>query len=419
MTIQSLRLSPLLSLFACVTFAACTSDAVTGQRDPAPPPTKPDTAVPVRPLLPLFRGDILVYERVTASSSATGSRYVLFPDGSFSVEYLHTDAAQRPTWFPYRGYTIRADSLIQFAFNGTNTAGGWAANAAIRGDSLVVDYNNVMEEAGFEDGVYAWSPPSPSPTGEHIYVGTAGGSGHPLRLARGGWPTFSPDGQRIAFHRDGQICLIDLDGSNESCIGAGSFPSWGQRIAFANSDGIAAMNADGSDVRTLVRHNFRTDTDALSDLGVGEPAWSPDGQSIAFEQLGDADSQVAQIFVARADGSDVRMLTEPLNGARYVERHPVWSANGDRILFTIGYLGLASVQASGGVPVSLSSTFPPNTFPSRPTPSPDGLVVAYTLRDAATGAQSIWATGFGRIIADGHDPDWSPEGKYIVYARGE
>jgi len=171
-------------------------------------------------------------------------------------------------------------------------------------------------------------------------------------------------------------------------------------------------------VQTLVRHDFRTDTYPPSDFGVGEPAWSPDGQSIAFEHLGDADTKVAQIFVARADGSDVRLLTEPFNGARYVERHPVWSANGDRIFFTSGFLGIGSVQASGGVPGSLYGTFPPNTFPLRPTPSPDGLVVAYTLRDRTTGAQSIWATGYGRLIVDGHDPDWSPEGKYIVYARG-
>lgn len=427
MTIHNLLIRPLLALFACVTVAACASDAVTGQPIAAPPtkpdtptpPTKPDTAAPVQPLLPLFKGDILVYERVTASSSAAGSRYVVFPDGSFSVEYLRTDATNRPTWFPYRGYTVRADSLIQFGFNGTNTAAGWTAKATVRGDSLIVEYNDVMEAAGFEDGAYVLSASSLPDTSEHIYIGTAAGSGHPLRLARGGWPSFSPDGQRIAFSRKGQICLIDIDGSNESCIGAGWSPSWGPRIAFANSDGIAVMNADSSDLRTLVRHIFRTDTYAPSDFGVGEPAWSPDGKSIAFEHLGDEETQPAQIFVVKADGSDVRMLTEPLNGARYVQRHPVWSASGDRVLFTSAVLGIASAPASGGVPVSLSITFPPNTLPSRPTPSPDGLVVAYALRDATTGAQSIWATGFGRIIGDGHDPDWSPEGKYIVYARGK
>lgn len=426
MTVHKFRFRRPLSSFVCVTLAACASDAVTGQPEVAPPtkpdiptpPTKPDTAAPVQPLLPLFKGDIVVYERVSPSSSGVASRYVLFPDGAFSVEYLRTDATKLPIWFSYRGYSVRAASLIELAFNGTNTAAGWAATAAIRGDSLIVDYNDVMEAAGFEDGVYGSSATSPPPTGEHVYIGTAAGSGHPLRLARGGWPTFSPDGRRIAFNRDGQICLIDIDGSNESCIGAGWSPTWGQRIAFANADGIAVMNADGSDVRTLVRHNFRTDTYAPSDLGVGEPAWSPDGQSIAFEHLGDAETQVAQIFVARADGSDVRMLTEPLNGARYVERHPVWSAKGDRILFSSGFLGIGSVQASGGLPVSLYSAFPLNTFPSRPTPSPDGLVVAYTLRDRTTGAQSVWATGYGQLIVDGHDPDWSPEGKYIVYARG-
>ena len=410
-----------LTLLVCSALAACTSDALTAHPDATPPGTTPDTVGQGPPALPLFQGDILVYTRLSPSSSTTGSRFVLFPDGAFSVESLRHDGASAPTYSAHRGYTVYAGSLVQFGFIiRSGEPSDWGANAVVRGDSLVVDYNDAMQMAGFEDGVYVRSPPPPT-TGEQIYVGSAAGSGTPLPLARGGWPAWSPDGRRIAFHRDGQICLIDYDGANESCIGAGWFPTWSPdgRIAFVNSVGIAVMNADGSNPRTLIRHDFRTDTYAPQDLGVTEPSWSPDGQSIAFVHLGDADTKIQQIFVVKSDGSDVRALTEPVSGARYVEGDPVWARNGDRILFVSLSLGIASVQTSGGVPASLYKNFPRDAYPSKPTPSPDGLAVAYTLRDRATAARSVWVTGYGRTIPEGHDPDWSPSGKWLAYVRGQ
>lgn len=410
-----------LALVVCGALAACASDAVTGHQDATPPGATPDTAGQGPPALPLFHGDILLYSRESPSSSTTGSRFVLFPDGAFSVQSLRNDAPSAPTYSAHRGYTVYAGSLVKFGFIiGSDEPSDWGANAVIRGDSLVVDYNDAMQAAGFEDGVYVRSPLPPT-TGEHIYIGSAAGTGAPLPLARGGWPAWSPDGRRIAFHRDGQICLIDYDGANESCIGTGGFPTWSPdgRIAFVNAVGVSVMNADGSNARTIIRHDFRTDTYAPQDLGVTEPAWSPDGQSIAFEHLGDGDTKVQQIFVMKSDGSDVRALTEPVNGARYAEGDPVWAHNGERILFASLPLGLASVQTTGGVPASFYRNFPADAFPSKPTPSLDGLAVAYTLRDRTTGARSIWVTGYGRTISDGHDPAWSPEGKWIAFVRGQ
>lgn len=56
------------------------------------------------------------------------------------------------------------------------------------------------------------------------------------------------------------------------------------------------MNADGTGARQLT--NSPGDDD--------DPYWSPDGQHIAFQSVRDGDEEV---YVANADGSDVRQLT--------------------------------------------------------------------------------------------------------------
>jgi Tol biopolymer transport system component len=121
-----------------------------------------------------------------------------------------------------------------------------------------------------------------------IYVMNADGSNQRL-LTRGpvfddvipALPTFSPDGQQIAFLglREGdqakRIWLINADSSNPTPIraahsGLGSSPSFspdGQRIAFEGypPPGISVIGVDGSNLRALTynRPNER------------DPAWSP------------------------------------------------------------------------------------------------------------------------------------------------
>lgn len=192
-----------------------------------------------------------------------------------------------------------------------------------------------------------------------LYVVNADGSG--LRnLMRIGSPAFSyshlawsPDGRTIYFGR----YLISTDGS-----GARKLPYipliavWspdGRQIAFVgnrprggpcpckdNSD-IYVMNADGSGTRRLT-HNVGYD---------GEPAWSPDGRKIAFQSkrgfryrggMGNG-----EIYVMNADGSGKRNLTRNpgLDGS------PSWSPDGRRIAFVSnrdGRRGEAHVMNADG-----------------------------------------------------------------------
>ena len=129
-------------------------------------------------------------------------------------------------------------------------------------------------------------------------------------------PSWFPDGERIAFssNRDGhfrgvagitsEIYMMDADGGNEQRLTNNRqndrYPSWspdGERIAFSsdrkgdleNFD-IYVMDADGGNQRRLTNH--RSDD--------GYPSWSPDGKRIVFSSQRDGNSE---IYVINAGGA--------------------------------------------------------------------------------------------------------------------
>ncbi len=398
--------------------SACSGDIPTAERPSATERTAPTSPAST---YPPPSGPSAIYDRVTPSFIPGSSRYVLGFDGTFRLQYL------RPDWgfFEYPGTYLRADSVLTLSFAGWNTAGPWVATGILRGDStFVVKTNGVMSMADFEDGVYRSKAPLPGVA--RIYIANADGSSI-TALTIGDWPSWSPDGKRIAFHRGGtrcgcQIHVIDADGRIEVRLNDGSFPAWspdGKRIAFTNTAGIAVMNADGSGVATIIRHGFRGDTGADSDMGVGKPAWSPDGTRIAFEHFGDGDMQPAQSYVMNADGSEPLRLTSSSDTRRYAESDPSWSPDGSRIVFwSYGY-GIATVAGPAGQPTSVYKDFPTVAYGARPTWSTNGSLAFGTYQGSPTGASILILPGDGRgvkvLVSGGRNAAWSPDGKRIAF----
>ncbi|HET9703023.1 MAG TPA: protein kinase [Vicinamibacterales bacterium] len=120
---------------------------------------------------------------------------------------------------------------------------------------------------------------------------------------------------------------------------------------------------------------------ATASVYEGEPAWSPDGQSIAYT----ADvNGVLQIFVKRAADA----VSRPLTQGQFDASHPFWSTNGERVYY-ISQAGefeaLWSVGVAGGRPEIVLENV------TRAAIDPDGSRLAL-LRDEPEFAlrQSLW-----------------------------
>ncbi len=86
-------------------------------------------------------------------------------------------------------------------------------------------------------------------------------------------PSFSPDGLKIAFYNEpnGGIYVVDRDGSDLTPLASGINPSWspdGDLIAFERDGKVFVMNADGSNEKQVVDGR--------------QPAFSPDCTRIAY-----------------------------------------------------------------------------------------------------------------------------------------
>jgi Tol biopolymer transport system component len=286
---------------------------------------------------------------------ADGELSVINADGTDQI-YL-TDT---PTiWSPNYDWSPEGEE-ITFGRDG----GIYVLNADGTNERKLTDtYVNVQE------------PPDWSPDGEKIvfvssfvsggnkdlYIVNADGTGERNLTGTGAseqesFPTFSPDGNKLAFVRNGDISVIRADGTglrNLTSTGASdhesspAFSPDGNKIAFIRArsvrpDGaqveytnfdLYVMNADGTGQTRLA-----SNVDTLPYPYVTDIAFSPDSKKIALSRFESFRAAIAgegyvdnpDIYVINADGTGLRKLTDTPTAS---EEAPAWSPDGEKIAF--------------------------------------------------------------------------------------
>jgi serine/threonine protein kinase len=203
-----------------------------------------------------------------------------------------------------------------------------------------------------------------------------------------GEPTFSADGQRLAYVSDR----------------TGNFEIFLKQIS------------GGPDIN--LTNNLADDV---------QPAFSPDGKQIAFVSTRASSSNLlypgvdysllgGDIWVMPALGGSARRIAESGN-------FPSWSPDGTAIIYTNGTTWFRQkmfrVSAQGGepqeIPITFKSDEPPAPFWLHPSYSPDAHWIAF---DAGGKVFIVSAAGGeARPIVRGLHPVWTSDGR-IIYSNG-
>ncbi len=238
-------------------------------------------------------------------------------------------------------------------------------------------------------------------------------------------PVFSPDGNQIAFSWDGAtgddpsiyVKLIDagtplrltsLNGDRESDL---SWSPDGRSVAFvrrSGGGGIFAVPALGGPERKL------------TDL-VGSFAWSPDGKSLAIAKR-DAPENPLSISLVSLETGETRGLTTPppLSSG---DSSPAWSPDGQAIAFirSPNFLvsDIYSIPVAGGEPQRI--TYDNLALPGGLDWTANGREIIYSSprgglpslwRVSASGGRTRRLTGVGEYA---YEPSASRQGQRLAY----
>ena len=234
------------------------------------------------------------------------------------------------------------------------------------------------------------------------------GASSPARLFFQVEPAWSPDASQIAFSsaRSGSFDLfvMDADGTDTRRLTSGkqddSHPTWssdGARLAFEREGDIYVTGVDGSGLRRI----------SETTVEEREPSWSPDGSLIAYVQRTPG-TAVRELWLMRPDGSGRRAVTS----LDATVATPSWSPDSTRVVFASnkddGIYALFTIGLDGD---GLRSVVPTASDNFEPSWSPDGDTIAY-FEDGAIYAVELGGGEVEKLTDNANNdssPVWNPQ----------
>ena len=216
-----------------------------------------------------------------------------------------------------------------------------------------------------------------------------------------------------------QLVVADADGENQRLILESRFPlmspAWspdGQWLAYVSFETKrAAVYVQ------LVRSGERRQVSARAGIN-GAPSWSPDGHKLALT-LGGASGNPDIYVLDLGSQSLTRLTDDPA-----IDTEPAWAPDGKSLFFTSDRAGSPQVYRVGLQPGEHPKriTFTGN-YNARPRVSPDGAVLAMVTLDGGyrIAVQEL-SSGTVRVLSHGkldESPSFAPNGATLIYSERE
>lgn len=196
-------------------------------------------------------------------------------------------------------------------------------------------------------------------------------------------PAWSPDGEWLAFarHRGDKIELYlrSDDGLTEKRLTDRTDPEFdavwspdGKRLAFALDKAspnqgdmeVYVIGVDGKDLQPVATGGGKLSHEE-------SPAWSPDGQWVAWTSTRDGNQE---LYYSAPDGSNVRRVTSDPG----IDAHPAWSPDGKQLAFASERWGDLEIALYHLEDETLTRLTASDGLDDYPAWSPDGGQIAFT-----------------------------------------
>ena len=320
-------------------------------------------------------------------------------------------------------YWLVREVTTNFSWHAGDTGANWLDEASTVRHFLAPEWTPDGNQVMFPkvgERYPAWSEGG-------IYIVESDGS-HLRKIADGRyWPSLSPDGSRIVYSTTREQRVLPfyletskLDGSDQSRVRYATHassdvsPAWspdGDRVAFSRSgSGIHTVAEDGSGLRRLFRFSSKRLGDEATDYLLAGPVWSPDGQTLAFiveeykEPIGPRNVPRNVLYAIGADGSGLTQVFATIAETVVYENHE------NRGAFRLDVADALSWSPDGLRLAFLRHTRPDDTDISS---SEDSRTTLHTINAEGSDLRTVAEVPYFSASAS---LSWSPDGASILFS---